>query len=67
VPTVLALVLLETAIDWNGAKGAAFAILGSSALAVVGFFVAIVNLKQFRLVVTPEEQAAAPPPLPPER
>jgi O-antigen/teichoic acid export membrane protein len=67
VPTVLALVLLETAIDWNGAKGAAFAILGSSALAVVGFFVAIMNLRQFRLVVTPEEQAAAPPPLPPER
>lgn len=66
VPTILALVLLETAIDWNGAKGAAFAILGSSALAVVGFFVAIMNLKQFRLVVTPEELEAAPPPLTPE-
>jgi O-antigen/teichoic acid export membrane protein len=55
VPTVLALVLLETAIDWNGAKGAAFAMLGSSSLAVIGFYVAILNLAQIRLVVEPEE------------
>lgn len=65
-PTVLALVLLEVAIDWNGAKGAAFAMLGSSLLAVVGFYVAIVNLRQFRLVVEPEEEEAAFAP-PPER
>lgn len=64
-PTILALLLLELAIDWKGAQGAGFAVLGSSVLAVVGFYVAIVNLKQFRLVVVPEEQA--PPPVPPER
>lgn len=56
VPTALALVLLEAAIDWNGAKGAAFALLGSSSLAVIGFYVAILNLGQIRLVVEEEEE-----------
>jgi len=55
VPTVLALVLLDTAIDWNGAKGAAFAVLGSSALAVIGFYVAMLNMQQIRITVSPEE------------
>ena len=65
-PTILALVMLEMAIDWKGAQGAAFAMLGSSVIAVVGFFIAIVNLKQFRLEVGPEDEVAVPP-LPPER
>ncbi|MBA4007303.1 MAG: hypothetical protein C0486_00790 [Erythrobacter sp.] len=64
-PTILALLMLEMAIDWKGAQGAGFAVLGSSLLAVVGFYVAIVNLKQFRLVVEPDEQGASP--APPER
>ncbi|MEO0463204.1 MAG: oligosaccharide flippase family protein [Pseudomonadota bacterium] len=51
VPTVLALVFLDAAIDWNGAKGAAFAVLGSSSLAVVGFYVAILNLREIRIEV----------------
>lgn len=54
VPTVLALVLLETAIEWNGAKGAAFAVLGSSSLAVIGFYVAILNLSEIRIEVEPQ-------------
>jgi len=62
VPTVLALLLLEAAIDWNGAKGAAFALLGSSSLAVIGFYVAILNLSQIRLVVEDEEEATRPEP-----
>lgn len=57
-PTILALVMLESAIGWKGAQGAGFAVLGSSLLAVVGFYVAIVNLKQFRLVVEPDEEGA---------
>lgn len=61
VPTVLALLLLEAAIDWNGAKGAAFAMLGSSSLAVIGFYVAILNLSQIRLVVEDDEGEATPP------
>lgn len=63
IPTVLALVLLDTAIDWNGAKGAAFAVLGSSSLAVVGFYVAIVNSRELRFIVDEEaasKQGAAP-------
>jgi len=53
VPTILALVLLDAAIDWNGAKGAAFAVLGSSSLAVIGFYVAMLNLQQIRIMVEP--------------
>ncbi len=63
-PTILALLMLELAIDWKGAQGAGFAVLGSSVLTVVGFYLAIVNLKQFRLVVDePEREGAdkAPP------
>ena len=67
VPTLLALLLLDTAIAWNGAKGAAFAMLGSSSLAVIGFYVAILNLSQIRLVVEPEEEAEPQPASPPER
>ncbi len=55
VPTVLALVLLDAAIDWNGAKGAAFAVLGSSSLAVLGFYVAILNMKEISILVAPDE------------
>lgn len=60
VPTVLALVLLDAAIDWNGAKGAAFAVLGSSSLAVIGFYVAILNLQQIRIRIETEEPVPQP-------
>ncbi|PLK22727.1 hypothetical protein C0V72_13345 [Porphyrobacter sp. TH134] len=65
-PTILALLMLELAIDWKGAQGAGFAVLGSSVLTVVGFYLAIVNLKQFRLVVDEPDaegadKASAPP------
>ncbi len=67
-PTILALVMLELAIDWKGAQGAGFAVLGSSVLTVVGFYLAIVNLKQFRLVVDePEREGADNQPAPPDR
>lgn len=65
-PTILALVMLQMAIEWKGAQGASFAVLGSSLLAVVGFYVAIVNLKQFRLVVEPDEEGADQRPAPPK-
>ena len=60
VPTVLALLLLGTAIEWDGAKGAAFAMLGSSSLAVIGFFVAVLNLREIRIAVDPGEAEASP-------
>jgi O-antigen/teichoic acid export membrane protein len=53
VPTVLALVFLDAAIDWLGAKGAAFAVLGSSSLAVIGFYIAILNLSEIRIEMEP--------------
>lgn len=65
-PTILALLMLELAIDWKGAQGAGFAVLGSSVLTVVGFYLAIVNLKQFRIVVMPEEEGADKSPAPPK-
>jgi O-antigen/teichoic acid export membrane protein len=64
VPTVLALVLLEIAIDWSGAKGAAVTMLGSSLLAVMGFYIAILNLAQIRIVVAPESEGGEPQPAP---
>ncbi|MFU7527601.1 lipopolysaccharide biosynthesis protein [Qipengyuania sp. ASV99] len=67
VPTVLALVLLDAAIDWNGAKGAAFAVLGSSSLAVLGFYVAILNMQEIRITLGSEDETgepATPPSLP---
>ncbi len=64
VPTVLAFGLLDLAIGWNGALGAAFTVLGSSALAVIGFYVAILNMQQIRIVVEPDEGAEIPPPPP---
>lgn len=62
VPTVLALVLLDAAIDWNGTKGAAFAVLGSSSLAVVGFYIAILNLREITIEVTSEANSEPPAP-----
>jgi len=53
VPTVLALLLLDVAIDWNGAKGAAFTVLGSSSLAVIGFYIAMLNLHQISIRIGP--------------
>ena len=62
VPTILALALLSVAMDWNGLKGAAFTVLGSSALAVVGFWIAILSMQQIRITVsTPEPKGNKPP------
>ncbi|MFN2098866.1 lipopolysaccharide biosynthesis protein [Altererythrobacter sp. MF3-039] len=61
VPTLLALALLNVAMDWNGLKGAAFTVLGSSALAVVGFWVAILSMQQIRITVAATEPANKPP------
>lgn len=53
-PTLLALLLLETAMAWNGLKGAGFAVLGASSLSVIGFWIAILSLQQIRITVEPE-------------
>ena len=64
IPTILALVLLDTAIDWNGTKGAAFAVLGASSMAVIGFYVAILNLSEIRFVVQDKKGDGEPASLP---
>ncbi len=51
VPTLLGLSLLQVAMDWNGLKGAAFTVLGSSALSVIGFWVAVISLSQITITV----------------
>lgn len=56
-PTLLALALLKVAMDWNGLKGAAFAVLGSSSMAVLGFWIAIISLAQIRITVDPEKES----------
>lgn len=58
VPTLLALALLDVAMGWNGLKGAAFTVLGSSALAVIGFWVAIISLQQIRITVERKEDGS---------
>ena len=60
-PTLLSLILLDVAMGWNGLKGAAFTVLGSSALSVIGFWVAIISLAQITITVKP------PPELPPNQ
>jgi O-antigen/teichoic acid export membrane protein len=61
VPTILALALLEVAMGWNGLKGAAMTVLGSSALAVIGFWVAIISLQQIRITVERPPDPAGDP------
>ncbi len=61
IPTVIGLSLLEVAMGWNGLKGAAFTVMGASALSVLGFWVAIISLSQITITVKPK------PEVPPER
>ncbi|NVD45539.1 lipopolysaccharide biosynthesis protein [Qipengyuania atrilutea] len=63
VPMALAFAFLETAMDWNGLKGAAFAIMGASALAVIGFWIAILSQSEIRIVVDTKKRPGedAPP------
>ena len=69
VPVGLGFALLNTAMGWQGLKGAALTVLGSSALAVFGFWVAILSLSQIRITLDRSENAgpddarlAQPPP-----
>ena len=60
VPMGLAFALLEVAMGWQGVKGAALCVLGASALAVIGFWVAILSRLDIRIPADPNA------PLPPE-
>lgn len=61
VPTLLSFALLKTAMDWNGLKGAAVTVLGSSALSVVGFWIVILSLQQIRITVEKPDDSGPRP------
>lgn len=65
-PTILGFALLQVAMDWNGLKGAAFTVMGASALAVVGFWVAILSMQQIHITIDPPEDEPEPEPAPPK-
>lgn len=56
IPMGLAFALLPTAMGWQGLKGAGFAVLGSSALAVLAFWAAFLSLQQIRIVLDPKAE-----------
>ena len=63
LPMALAFALLDTAMGWQGLKGAALCVLGASALAVFGFWIAILQLQAIRIEVdAPEDGEPLPPP-----
>ena len=61
IPTLLSLALLSTAMGWNGTKGAAFTVMGASALSVIGFWVAIISLAQITITVKPKPELPPKP------
>ena len=60
VPTLLGFLLLDVAMDWNETKGAAFTVLGASALSVIGFWVAVISLSQIKITIEPTTNAKRP-------
>ncbi|MEZ5692451.1 MAG: lipopolysaccharide biosynthesis protein [Altererythrobacter sp.] len=61
IPMGLAFSLLPVAMGWQGLKGAALTVLGSSALAVLAFWVAILSLQQIRITVEPKRDEPPAP------
>nr|WP_137677678.1 lipopolysaccharide biosynthesis protein [Parerythrobacter lutipelagi] len=60
-PMGLAFALLPVAMGWQGLKGAAITVLGSSALAVFAFWVAILSLQQIKIILEPNRDGTPPP------
>ncbi|WP_435418561.1 lipopolysaccharide biosynthesis protein [Parerythrobacter aurantius] len=59
VPMAIAFAVLETAMGWQGLKGAALCMLGASALAVLGFWVAIIDQARIRIDFDEDEKRPA--------
>ncbi|WP_284126613.1 lipopolysaccharide biosynthesis protein [Parerythrobacter aestuarii] len=57
VPMAIAFALLDVAMGWQGLKGAALCMLGASALAVIGFWVAILSQASIRIELDSDEGA----------
>ncbi len=58
VPMAIAFATLDAAMGWQGLKGAALCVLGASALAVVGFWIAI--LSRLDITIKPQHNAEIP-------
>ncbi|WP_255548088.1 lipopolysaccharide biosynthesis protein [Erythrobacter ani] len=67
IPMALGFALLDVAMGWQGLKGAAFTMLGSSALAVIGFWIAILSLQSIKITVERPAGKDAPEPSPDPR
>lgn len=63
LPLGLGLATLDAAMNWQGVKGAAFIVLFSSALAVVGFWVAMLSMRTIRITVEPPPDGDVPEPI----
>jgi O-antigen/teichoic acid export membrane protein len=59
VPMAIAFAVLETAMGWQGLKGAALCMLGASALAVIGFWVAILSQAKISIEFDSDEKKPA--------
>jgi len=53
--------MLHAAMNWQGVKGAALIVMFASALAVMGFWIAMLSMRTIRITVErpPEEERAA--------
>lgn len=60
LPLALGFATLDAAMNWQGVKGAAFIVLFASALAVMGFWVAMLSLRTIRITVEPPPEAERP-------
>jgi O-antigen/teichoic acid export membrane protein len=59
VPMAIAFAVLDTAMGWQGLKGAALCMLGASALAVIGFWVAILGQAKISIEFDSDEKKPA--------
>jgi O-antigen/teichoic acid export membrane protein len=67
VPMAIAFATLDAAMGWQGLKGAALCVLGASALAVLGFWIAIISRLDITIKPDPAQQNVPAGPIPPER
>lgn len=61
LPLALGFAMLPAAMNWQGVKGAALIVMFASALAVMGFWIAMLSMRAIRITVErpPEEERAA--------
>lgn len=61
IPMAIAFACLDVAMGWQGLKGAALCMLGASALAVIGFWVAILGQQGIRIELDSDDRTEKRP------